>query len=238
MLGLGLWFALRDRRQRLLLAVILALGTLALIWTYARSAWVGLLAGLLVFGALKGKRALVGALAAVLVVGFAAAQLSPTIKDRLHRGLTSEENLERIYTWKTSLDMLRDHPLTGIGPGNYTPLTKTYRANYNIHWTANSHAHNSYLQIAVESGAPAGLLFGGVLAMLFAFGAARHRDIKDQPARRDLLAGAVGAVAAFAASSLLQHNAGDTEVCMIFLFAAALLVFLVREKTGNEHDLA
>ena len=237
MLGIGLWFALRDARRRAILGLILILALLALLWTYARSAWAGLLAGLLIFGALKGKRALFGALAAMIVIAIVAAQISPTIRDRLHRGMTSQQNLERIYTWKTTLDMIRDHPLTGIGPGLYQPLTATYRAGYNIHWTARSHAHNSYLQIAAESGIPAGLLFGSLLAALFAFGAARHRDIKDQPARRDLLAGTVGAVAAFAASSLLQHNAGDAEVCMMFQFAAALLVFLAREKTENEHGV-
>ncbi len=237
LLGVGLWFETRSWRWRAVLASILFVGLLALLWSYARSAWVGMLAGLLVIGGLKGKRALIGALVAVALVVLVAAQVSPTIKDRLRRGLTSQQNLERIYTFKTTADMIRDHPLTGIGPGNYQPLTERYRAGYNIHWTARSHAHNSYLQIAAESGIVAGLLFTALLAVLFAFGVARHRDIKGQAAARDLLAGTVGAVVAFAFSSLLQHNAGDAEVCMLFQFAAALLVFLAREKAGDGHGV-
>lgn len=229
MLGLGLWFASTGWRWRVCLGLALFLSSLALVWSYARSAWVGLAAGLLVFGGLKGRKALLGTLAALLVIGLVGAQVSPTLKDRMRRAVTSDKNLERIYTWKTTLDMVKDNPATGIGPGAYRHLTDEYRCDYNIHWTATSHAHNSYLQLAAESGIAAGLLFAALLAVLFAFGARYHHVIRDV-ADKHLLAGATGAVAAFAVSSLLQHNAGDAEVCMTFQFAAAVLIWLAMNE--------
>jgi len=233
LLGLGLWFAVQGLKDRLIIGAALTLGMLGLLWSYARSAWVGLIAGLMLFAGLKGKKALFSALIAVVVAGTLAASLSPTLAGRLRRAVTSSSNLERIYTWKTTLDMIADHPLTGIGPGVYRSLTDSYRAGYNINWTAKSHAHNSYLQIAAESGIVAGLLFTAILAVLFVFGLSRHRDITSNTTQRHLLAGAVGACTAFAVSSLLQHNAGDAEVCMVFQVAAAILVYLATE-TGDD----
>ncbi|NLH50220.1 MAG: hypothetical protein GX444_16695 [Myxococcales bacterium] len=228
MVGLGAVLAERGRR-RLILAAALALGLPALLWSYARSAWVGLLAGLLAFGALLGKRVMALVVIGALLVGFAAQQLSPTLADRLRRSVQSESNLERIYTWKTTLQMIRDHPVFGIGSGAYRELADEYRRDYNIHWTAKSHAHNSYLQYAAESGVLAGLLFAAFLVALIALGAARFYELKDRADTGYRLAAATAGVIGFAAASLLQHNAGDAEVAMLFQFVAALLIFYVRD---------
>jgi len=236
LLGMGLWFETQPWRQRIALGIALLLCTFGLLWSYARSAWIGLVAGLMIFAGLKGKRAVIITLAVISLLGLAAVKASPTLADRIQRAFISEKNLERIYTWKTTVDMIVDHPVTGIGPGAYRTLTELYRQNYNIHWTARSHAHNSYLQIAAESGLAAGLVFTALIVTLFALGIAHHRDISCHNPGKNLLAGAVGACTAFAAASLLQHNAGDAEVCMVFLFAAALLVFLVKSIPKESHD--
>jgi O-antigen ligase len=230
LLGLGLLSAERAWRTRLWLAVPLGLALLGLLWSFARSAWLGLLAGLLAFGALKGKRVLAIAILAAFGIGAAAYNLSPGLADRMARMVQSDKNLERIYIWKTTGAMIGDHPVFGIGPGAYRGLTEKYRAGYNIHWTATSHAHNSPLQFAVESGVFAAVLFGLLLIVLISLGAVRHSELKEGGTRRDLLAGATAACACFAAASLLQHNAGDAEVCMLFQLAAALVVALARDE--------
>ncbi len=53
----------------------------------------------------------------------------------------------RIYTWKATLDMARHNPLVGTGPG-------TYEISYPRYSIAGptKHAHQTYLQIASESG--------------------------------------------------------------------------------------
>lgn len=235
LLGVGLAASRRTWQQRLLVAGILAPAFLAFLWSFARSAWVGFFAGLLAFGALKGKRVLAGALAAVLLVGFAAYQLSPGLAERMERAVRSDKNLERLYTWKTTVDMIADHPVFGLGPGSYRSETAAYRAGYNIHWTATSHAHNSFLHFAAVSGVVAGVLFALFVVVLLSLGALRHPEVKQDLERRHLLAGAMAACTAFAVSSLLQHNAGDAEVNMLFQFAAAALIFLAGSD-GAPHE--
>jgi len=230
LLGLGWWTAVKSWRRRLLLTPFLLAALTGLTWSYARSAWVGLLAGLLTFGALKGRRVLIVLLLAVFAAGLTAYHVSPAVADRLGRAFRSDSNLERIYIYKTTVEMIRDHPLTGVGRGNYRRLIDGYRTGYNIHWTAKSHAHNSYLQLAAESGLFAGLLFAALLAYLIALGVTRCHELKGDDERRELLLGVTAATVGFAIASLLQHNAGDAEVCLLWQTAAAMLVVLARPR--------
>jgi O-antigen ligase len=65
---------------------------------------------------------------------------------------------ERLGFWKESLRMIREHPLLGVGPGNWRILA----ASYGYHQPGpigqgvllRSHAHNVYLQNGAETGFP------------------------------------------------------------------------------------
>ena len=237
--GVGLWLAETGRRRAWLTAP-LALCLLGVLWSYARSAWLGLFAGLAVFGGMLGRRALAAALLGAALIGGAAYVASPSLAQRMQNSFRSDENLERIYIWKTTLAMIADHPLFGVGPGAYRRMTPTYREGYNIHWTATGHAHNSYLQYAAESGVPAALLFVAFLAALIGLGASPPDAVKQgatgEIAAFRLRAGATAAAAGFAAASLLQHNGGDTVVCMTFQVVAALLLFFSGDAASAAPD--
>ncbi|MDP8224956.1 MAG: O-antigen ligase family protein [Candidatus Lernaella stagnicola] len=234
LLAAGLIAAGRVWRDRIWLACCLGTMSMALLWSYARSAWVGLLAGLIAFGAALGRRVLAAVIAGAFVVVGVAYFASPGLADRLERVVRVDKNLERIYTWKTTVDMIADHPVFGIGPGAYRQMTQTYREGYNIHWTATSHAHNSYLHFAAESGVVAGLLFALMIGLAIGVGARRRSDVKQAEKGDRLLAGALAACVCFAAASALQHNAGDAEVCMLYQFAVASAVFLARDAARDE----
>ena len=69
---------------------------------------------------------------------------------------------ERMTVWRLSLPMLFDHPLTGIGLESYIKLSPLYLKNFPSHmiW---DRAHNEYLELAIEIGWPAMVLFFGWL---------------------------------------------------------------------------
>jgi tetratricopeptide (TPR) repeat protein len=60
----------------------------------------------------------------------------------------------RIYTWRSTLGMIRSHPWVGVGPGAF----KTVYPSYSLAGPT-KHAHNSYLQIGAETGLPALIAF-------------------------------------------------------------------------------
>jgi O-antigen ligase len=54
----------------------------------------------------------------------------------------------RIDTWKAGLRMIRDHPLVGVGLGEFKPLVAKYASDPRL----SKLAHNTYLEIASELG--------------------------------------------------------------------------------------
>ncbi len=69
--------------------------------------------------------------------------------------LTDVANRVRILIWQSTLTMIRDHPLTGVGAGNYALVYPRYRKLEE--WGLSQRqivgeAHNDYLQVAAEAG--------------------------------------------------------------------------------------
>lgn len=54
---------------------------------------------------------------------------------------------ERLELWESGIEMANDHPMLGIGPGNYANLISIYRLGKD-----NLVAHNSLLSLAAETG--------------------------------------------------------------------------------------
>jgi len=80
--------------------------------------------------------------------------------------LTSENFavVERMAHWQAGWYMLQDYPFLGVGPGNYPAVYEDY---YIPPWKEPlGHAHNYYLNMAVEAGVP------GLLALLLVLGLA------------------------------------------------------------------
>lgn len=232
-IGLLAWHGLNRSVIPYGLAVAAATG--GLVFSYARSAWMGLFAGIFSFGLLLGRKILVP-----LVIGFSllvatTAALSPTVRFRLERTVSVVHNIERIAIWTTTVHMIQDHPVFGIGRGNYSGLTPKYRKNYNIHWTAKSHAHNSYFQTTAESGLPAGVLFFAWLATLFGFAITRTSRIENR-SKQKLLYGLIAGHVGFAVSCFFQHNLGDAEVAMAWLFLTAVTFALIQDQTCDRSE--
>lgn len=68
---------------------------------------------------------------------------------------------DRLIAWRAGLQMIRAHPLMGIGLGEFKPEMDAYAATGT---GFSSIAHDTYLEVAAETGLPNFLIF---LAMLF-----------------------------------------------------------------------
>lgn len=158
-----------------------AAGSLALLLSWSRGAWLGFLAGAAVLALFSTRRLLLGlglmAAAIVLLagglvlgesVGFGPAL---AVTERLGgfqdeftlgdvRGVDINDAnfavLERLAHWQAAADMARDNLWTGVGFGNYAAAYNDY-ALINFP-DALGHAHNYYLNLLAEVGLP-GLTF-------------------------------------------------------------------------------
>jgi len=84
---------------------------------------------------------------------------------------------QRLIYWKNTLAMARDHPLLGVGPGNFPLQYPRYHRSVEIDWTFDEEhqlqrAHNDHLQMFAEQG------LVGLIAWLWIFGVALHMTWK------------------------------------------------------------
>ncbi len=90
----------------------------------------------------------------------------PMVKDRLFQIGNNSINQGRIQIAKTALKMIQQHPILGVGNGNFIDLYDTYVAKYKyLRYLNYSHypTHNAYLKIESELGVVGGISFIGII---------------------------------------------------------------------------
>lgn len=130
---------------------------LNLVLTGSRNAIVGIAVGIVILSILYSWKLV------VLLGGMGALALfMPEIRNRAMAITNSTENQSRIYLWKIAEKMIKDHPLFGVGNGNYVSLYDKYTEIYPQYKFYGYHrwpSHNSYLKVESELGIIGGLSF-------------------------------------------------------------------------------
>jgi O-antigen ligase len=206
----------------------LALLCAGLFFTLARSAWaaavVGLAvttAGLLAAGGHRPRRWqpwVVGAAVLLMLVAIGAAASGRARPDWLFRdSLNPRADMRRV-----GIEIFRDNPLTGAGPGTFVALYPRHHGAYPF---AAVHSHNIAVQIAADYGlaglAAAVLLLGATVVALV------NRFRRGDAATRRLAAGGAGALAAFLVFGMADSPHLFPET-LLFLAAAVAPLMTVR----------
>jgi O-antigen ligase len=207
-------------------AVITVLTCMAgLVTSFTRSAWLALVAGLVVLLGLRRPRALV---ALALVATLAWFTLPGDLGERLRSAFDPAHvtNRERVLMWDAGMRAFRDRPWTGAGIHNLTTLLDRYRSPAAVEHPA--HVHNSYLHVAVSTG------IVGLIAFLVLCGAMVATAVGGTPrlhharglgvgVRLGVAAGTVG----FLVAALFDHVFGDEQL-LLLVFALAGLAWGAR----------
>jgi len=200
----------------------------ALAATLSRNAWVGACAGIGLLFVIRDFR-LVALLpvAAAIFIGVAPAQVT----DRLYSAFRLKEvwratpttdstvssNQDRVAMLRSGWRIIKDNPLTGVGPDMVIQVYPHYRDPLAVN-QLNPHLHNVPLQIAAERGLPAlalWLWFIGTLLRDFV----RRWKTASLPS---LPTAGLAAVVAMFAAGLFEYNFGDSEFLMLFLVIVTL----------------
>jgi O-antigen ligase len=199
----------------------------ALLVSRTRNAWLGALAGVAVVALLRKPKALF-ALAGLVAAVFLA---RPTaVIDRLT--VTDASSIDRYYQWQAGVDMIKDRPWFGQGPGMILRTYPKYR------WpeapnTQAPHLHDNALQIAAERGL---LCLGAWLWWMATSLADSWREVRSllrgTPPRGPawVAVAALAGLLALMAAGLFEYNFGDSEVLMFLLLVAALPYALRRGR--------
>ncbi|HEY7187067.1 MAG TPA: O-antigen ligase family protein [Vicinamibacterales bacterium] len=212
-------FATRDRKWP---ALVMPALLVALTMTLTRSAWVGVSVGVGLLFVLKDLR-LTALIPVVIAIVFALAPDSVTNRIMSVSDLRDPSSRDRLAMVQTGASMIRDHPLTGVGPNMVQRLYTQYRDKNSVE-KVNPHLHNVPLQIAAERGLPALAVWIVFVAMLTVGVFRLFRTSAD----RTLPAAALAAIGAMLAAGLFEYNFGDSEFLMLFLVIATLPFAAVR----------
>ena len=197
-------------------AAVLPALLVALVLTMSRNAWVGACAGIGLLLLLRDFRLMaLLPVAAALFLAFAPAQLSERMYSAF--SLSDPSNRDRIAMMRSGINIIKDDPLTGVGPDAVRLVYPHYR-DPRAEKQLNPHLHNVPLQIAAERGLPALLIW-----LWFVFTLLRDfvRKVRASTVRWLYTAGLAGVVAMLAAG-MFEYNFGDSEFLMLFLLLVTL----------------
>lgn len=226
-----------GRRQLFLAGSVLAMAVTLL--SFSRGSVIAVVVGLLVAGLILGRKYLVSMVGVLVLMGLVVALLLPGLVNRFTEAAQKELSLEyegsRPFIWQKSLSIAREHPIFGVGPGNfeaeYAARLRPDIPDYRKH----VHAHNDLINMVAVYGLPGFLLFAGLWISVFGYtygGFRQRRAFKEGD--RFFLAATLGSVAFFT-TSLFEATFADEEVrqLLMFVWAVGLWPWYNEQRKGN-----
>ncbi|MFQ5839311.1 MAG: tetratricopeptide repeat protein [Candidatus Methylomirabilales bacterium] len=253
-LGLA-WFSTESRRPiRVGVGLLLCLASLHLILTKSRGGWVAALGSLTVMGLClawgRSDQALGGRQAGRRILGWGlvwlglivvASVLIPGLWQTVGQRVLSIWDLSevgvrvRLLIWQSTLSLIRDHPLLGIGAGNFGLAYAAYRPAEEWRLSAGAavmEAHNDFLHVGAEIG-----IFG-LICFLWLLGRALHlawRSAREAGEPREALwaTGALGSLVAFTVYAGFGFPLENPTSGLYFWLLISLVSSLPQGATGQ-----
>ena len=212
----------------------------AIIMTVTRGAWVALFAGLAtVCVMVRNKTALaLSALAVAVVLVFAFATVEDTGRNISPAKFAQEIDIHartRLVLWDIAWDLIKQHPLLGVGMGDFSTEADNLVGERNI--TTTTDTHNVYLQVLATRGLvgfiPFVLFWVVVLRSLFGLKRRSERGSVDW----HYAVAAIGVTVAMLFGALTENNIDDEEVFISYLFILGLALGANYRMGGRERPV-
>jgi O-antigen ligase len=232
-LALGLFLALQRKKSLLgwlLLAAVVGL-VFALGMTVTRASWIGFavsVAVMLMMSVSRRTLLIAGACAIPLVLGGLI-----LLQQKRNVGLIDAQDQStswREMVWREGFDLLVSSPrhlLVGVGMDSIKGHWREWRL-FDEGRQPIGHMHSNLLQIALERGVPALIVWLLLMAVYARMLIGIVRTSIDLPEARGVALGAFGGLAGFFVSGVVHYNWGDSEVVTVFYFIMGLSLVLER----------
>ncbi|HEX5887719.1 MAG TPA: O-antigen ligase family protein [Pyrinomonadaceae bacterium] len=232
-LALGLFLALPQKKSLLgwlLLAAVVGF-VFALGMTVTRASWIGFavsVAVMLLMSVSRRTLLIAGACAIPLVLGGLI-----LLQQKRNVGLIDAQDQStswREMVWREGFDLLVSNPrhlMVGVGMDSIKGHWREWRL-FDEGRQPIGHMHSNLLQIALERGVPALIVWLLLMAVYARMLIGIIRTSVDLPEARGVALGAFGGLAGFFVSGLVHYNWGDSEVVTVFYLIMGLSLVLER----------
>jgi len=231
MLTLAIMTFLRAR-SLLVRTLVLALAAADLFFimaTLSRSGFISLCVVLafLVFKLTSNVRAV----AVILVLVLCGALMVPDALFERFGKIDQVRDVDRFQIMRVGLAMSMDHPLLGVGLGNYVPVFSSYNVS---NMKREAPAHNMYLDLAAQMGIPALLLYLTVLAITWRGLWRMESRMRAEGRTRSFPFLLNLAIQAFFVNLMVFGLSGDVEFDYgAFIMLGAAVTLLAQEQTAR-----
>jgi O-antigen ligase len=217
---------------------------LNLIYTQSRGAWLAFGATALLVAGVKARRMIVPL---VLIAGalylwtpdFAVTRFSSSLEDGYDPALLMRKNVEeeeaasRVIQWRSFLPLMSEYGLIGVGFGQYG---RVYKAEgYD---TKARSAHATPIEIGVEQGIVALLVYFWLFAAVYWRASALLKDPDSSPTARVLALGLLGATVCVLLSDLSGARSRDGNVMAFYWVLAGLTLNIPLGADTRQTDTA
>jgi O-antigen ligase len=208
-------------RQRWVVVVAAVIGGVLTILTFERMAFAALLAGVVFVLLLANRRLWTWALIVVLA-SVTAVSAVPRARAWFVDSLTAERELRdssRRFIWRATFRLIEEHPLFGVGKGNFRAEYETVVRPTLLEKKKVSTAHNDFLHFAAILGIPGAVLYLLLWMVVFRYFVRGLRYGRDGP-----LLAAIGGSVCLLLMSMFHCVFVDAEIraLLMFLWAVGL----------------
>jgi heptosyltransferase-3/putative inorganic carbon (HCO3(-)) transporter len=213
--------------SRIVCWVSAGLALLAQVISYTRAGWLGLVAEVMAWGLLVRRPRLAlwaagGSLAALLL-------FLGAVRLGYQQGTADPGTLKaRVAVWQLGLTAIADHPLVGIGYGDYTFMK---RFGDRPETTKANGLHNTFLMVAMGSGLPALCLLVWVLGQGVKTLVSRAWQTSDRE-RKVLLIAIALMIIGFAVRNLFDHMLAGSLAALFWILLALGIVLATPGHSG------
>lgn len=216
-------FSLPNRWTKYLVVAVILLAV-AIMLTDTRSVWIATSAGGVYLSGVRKPRLLWLAPVIGAIVFFVAPDNVQRRVVSIWQPKRADSNEHRRVANLTGLEMIKAHPLVGVGPQRVGKTFKEYVPSYITELPPGyyDHLHSIYIHYAAERGIPAtvGLIWMAVGSLVLFIRASK--PLAGERAKLALLHGAAAVVIAILIEGAFELNLGDSEVLLLFLVVLAL----------------
>ena len=144
---------------------------------------------------------------------------------------TSDTFSHRVFLWKGSWEIFKDHPLTGCGFRCVDKLHSKYPDPTG--WVKRLRGmHNNFIQLAVDTGVLGLFTWIGIWFYFFIMLYKRFASLDGDPNEKGIILGSAAGSIAFLTGGFIETNLYDSEVAMTLYFLMALPFSGSQNNTG------
>lgn len=228
-LSISLFWYTKKIGKKLLFLATSGILTLSLVLTLSRGGWIGFAFSALIFILLIERRFL---LSIIPIVLGGILFLPKSIISRIISigNLADSSNSYRITMWKIALDIIKDHPLAGVGFG-HKPFQQTFERY--ISDMPTYHAHNTYIELAAELGIPGLIAFLFLIFIVFKYGIQKLINQENRYIKI-MAAGAFAGLGGLLAHGAVENVIYLTRIILYFWILIGLILTLMKIKKQEE----